>query len=389
MKTTTFARKCRRMSRCKKAQIVTNRQTAPFGMISYKLDKSRKMVHGCKMLQVSLEDRVEELGSSRCCSVHADLFLVRQMGEKNMKKLRRLGFQTHVLKPITVEGHQYTRLIKVVRGSTGIASVGKTSLFGCKAHPSRTSRVSPSSPRTLVSCGCEPSAGGLGGGFSPSHGGGGGDGPHNDEEERELLVAILAKDGKTRKMLLEVLEMLDMKEADIRKRINQLDHEGGAKMNINEPLPRMIFHKRIDENQMAAAMYEVYDKMLGNSAKRKNAHYDYKPIELMAYLFMVVALCHYGRYEFKKNGKKPFFEFFMAKVCLELYGKRGVTCRTLNTYVNTLADWFYLTDEEKSKKPAPVQNSKRSLEKQYKIVCRIFHNTKYGKWLAAQEWEDD
>ena len=185
-----------------------------------------------------------------------------------------------------------------------------------------------------------------------------------------------------------VLEMLDLKEADIRKRINQLDHEGGVKTNIKEPPPRMIFRKGIDEDQMASAMYEVYDKMLGNSAKRKNVHYDYKPIELMAYLFMVVALHPYGRYDFKKNGKKPFFEFFIAKVCRELYGKRGMTRRSLSTHVKTL-EWLYLTEEEKLKRPAPVQNSQKSIEKNYETVCGIFHKTKYGKWLAAQEWEDD
>lgn len=383
MKKLGFVRKYSRKSRLKKALLAGNHSIASSCMIANRQDENCGVVPEMRMFPVSIKNmRMEAFSFPKYGSFHSNLWIVRQMSEKNVKRLRRMGFKIQILGPTTGEGNQYARLIKALRFHADSIAVSKVVMSKSKDYHSRISRFSHKSSRVWGDRGGKGSSPQFGGHYSPSFGGGGG-GPYNNNEERDMLVAILLEDGEMRKRLLTALEVLDRRDGRIHKRLNEIDN----KVKIHEPQPKMIFDERIEEVQMIASLSDVYDKMLGNSAKRKNVHYDLKPVELMAYLFIVIARCHYGRYEFEKNGKQPFFNFFIEKVVPELYGKRGVTRKTMSNYVKPLADWLLLSDDERAKKPKPVQNGNRGIEKMYETVCGNFHNTKYGKWLASQVWK--
>lgn len=387
MKKLTSARKCSRQSRLKKALSMSNRRTASSRWISYREDDSKQMFAKGRIAQVYLQGTGGEwLLSSKYRSVHCNTSVVMPMSEKNMRKLRRLGFKIKVLSSAGEGSNPFIHLIKVARRTTGSTSVGKLDLFASNSHRTQTSRARYSARHHISHGGGSHS--GFDGGFTPSFGGGGGGDPYSlVEEEKQLLVEILVNDGKTRKQLYAALEILDQREGAIRKRLNQLSHGEDVTDSIREPKPKMLFHENIDEDKLAAALLEVYDKMIGNSAQRKGNIADFKPAELMAYLFMVIALNHYGRYEFEKNGKQPFFEFFIEKVTPDLYGKRGATRKTMSNHVKPLAEWLLLTDEDKVKQPKPVQNINKGIEKKYDLVCGNFHNTAYGKKLEKQMWK--
>ena len=392
MKKLFYARKCSRKSWLKKALSARNRRAASSHWISYGKNGGKQMISKGKIVQAFLKTKGGEwLSPPQHHSVHSHVPVLTQMSEKNMEKLRRLGFKINVLGSTTEGKNPFIHLIKVVRGTVAPTSVVKLEVLASQSRKPSTSRSHPSTRHHISRGGGGGFFGDFDGGFAPSiggGGGGGGDDPHNHgEEEKLLLVTILLNDGKARKQLYEVLKILDQREGAIRKRLNQLSHEDDMAASMRKPEPKMLFHENIDEDELAAALLEVYDKMIGNSAQRKGAIADFKPAELMAYLFMVIALHHYGHYEFEKNGKKPFYEFFIDKVTPDLYGKRGVTRKTMSNYVKPLAEWMLLSDEDKAKLPKPVQNINKGIEKKYNLVCGNFHNTAYGKKLAKQEWK--
>lgn len=388
MKKLNFVRKCSRKSRLKMAHLAKIRQATSFCPIIYSQNDDGGDTSEVKMLQASLKEmKVEVSAFSKCCSVYSKPRVIMLVSDTEMKQLRHWGFKVQVLEPVIVEGNQHARIIKVVKGLTGGTSTRKKALFERKVRHARISRLYHHRSRIQASGDGGGSFGKFDGGFCPPFGGGGGDDPFDYEEEEKFLISILVTNEETRQKLLEALKLLDKRDNIVLMRLNRIPHKHDGVVSIHKSLPKKLFHEKIEEDKMAVALFDVYEKMLGNSAMRKGVHYDFKPVELIAYLFMVVALCHYGRYEFEKNGKKPFFDFFIKKVRVELYGKHGVTRRTMTNHVNALAGWLFLTDEEKSRKPKPVQNSNKYIEKNYKTVSGIFHNTKYGKWLEEQVWK--
>ena len=180
---------------------------------------------------------------------------------------------------------------------------------------------------------------------------------------------------------MSVLERLAEEDRKIRKRLHDIIADDDDDVVVEPDPKKKVFRQDIKDSMMADAMYEVYEKTLGDNDEARKKNYSFKPIDLMAYLFIMVDICQYGRDDFHKNGKRPFFEFFIEKVKPELKEVRGITRETMGNRIRKDFDCLYLTEDEKAKKPIGFQIHIKSVEKDFQIICGIFHKTRLGTIL--------
>ena len=301
---------------------------------------------------------------------------VREMTKSNVKKLRSLGYHVQVL-GTAVNFNETSSIIRAVKVNTRFTASGNLSLVDSIARKTGITRRRGGSVRYRGSRGgCGGFPGGIGGGHFHA---GGGSGSYNRDSEKIFLVLILSDNEKKREELMSVLERLDEQDRKIRKRLHEITTDDDE---VIEPDPKKkVFRSDIKDSMMADAMYEVYEKTLGDNEEARKKNYSFKPIDLMAFLFIMVDIYHYGRDDFHKNGKRPFFEFFIAKVRPELGEIRGITRETMGNRIRRDFDCLYLTDEEKAKKPLGFQIRIKSVEKDFHTICGIFHKTRLGTIL--------
>ena len=302
---------------------------------------------------------------------------VREMKKDDVQKLRRMGYTVQVMGDASaVSG--VPSLLQTIKQRGIITATGRIHLVESVTRRSGVRRQHGNGYRSQISRGGSGGfAGGGHGGGRHFHFGGGGGGSYNRVSERTFLVAILTSDEKQREELKKVLAQLDEKDAKIRKRLHEITTEEDDELREPDP-KKKVFRSDIKDNMMADALYEVYEKTLGDSAEAKKHKYDFSPIDLIAFLFIMVDLYHYGRDDFHRNGKRPFFEFFIEKVRPELKNKRGITRETMGNRIRKDFDCLYLSPKDKESLPKGVKTLAKSIESNFQAVCGIFHKTRLG-----------
>ena len=190
---------------------------------------------------------------------------------------------------------------------------------------------------------------------------------------QKMLMGILADNEKRRQLLRQELDLLDGQDARVRRQLHDMamaDEESGARPRSRK---KKVFRPDISERMMADILHEVYERVIGGSGKSGKGVCDISPIDLIAYLFIMVDTCHYGRDDFHTNGKRPFFEFFVEKVRPELRGVRGITRETMGNRINKEFDCLYQTAREKERLNEGMRRHNRGIEKNFETVCGIFH----------------
>lgn len=212
----------------------------------------------------------------------------------------------------------------------------------------------------------------------------GGSEPNGCASEKKFLVMVLEYDEQRRKKLEEILAGLKEQDAKILKRLHEIT-VNEAQDDIEPNPKKKVFRRDIKDTMMAEAMYDVYEKIFGDEAKKKHENYDFSPIDLIAYLFIMVDIHQYGRPDFHYNGKRPFFEFFIENVKPELKGKRGITRETMGNRINKVFDCLYLTSEAKEKQTAKTRSLNKRIEDNYQTICGKFHKTRLGGILQKHK----
>ena len=208
--------------------------------------------------------------------------------------------------------------------------------------------------------------------------------PRNAKSKRHLLSMILKNHRQYKESLTEALELVNQTDAEVREYMHETASNEEEEEIPTESLPeKKVFCEEIKDHVMADAMYEVCERALGDSKEAKQ--FDLRPIDLMAYLFIMIDLYGYGRYDFHKNGKRPFFQFFIDFVKPDWDGIRGITRKTMGNRINDDFDCLYLSEAEKKNLPAGVRKHYECIEKDFQTVCGIFHSTRLGKILKKHK----
>lgn len=203
--------------------------------------------------------------------------------------------------------------------------------------------------------------------------------PRNSKSKRNLLSLIVKNHKKYKETLKKALEVVDQTDAEIREYMHEMAPNEEDEIS-EESLPeKKVFCEEVKDLVMADAMYEVCERTFGDNEEAKQ--FDLRPIDLIAYLFIMTDLYGYGRYDFHKNGKRPFFQFFTKYVRPDLKEVRGITRKTMGNRINNDFDCLYLSEEDKKNLPAGLKKHYEHIEKEFQAVCGIFHSTRLGKIL--------
>lgn len=198
--------------------------------------------------------------------------------------------------------------------------------------------------------------------------------------ERQFLAVVLKRIDEQRKAL-------DSQEQEVRERIRQLppddddqdsnvEQEEKKKKEESKPL----FHEKIDEEKMAKALFEVYERYRNGKMFCKT----FKPVDLMAYMFVMIARCGYGNEHFKTCGQSRFCEFFVQKVVPELRDVRGNTRKSMcNRLVGRLKNLLPGAPNKILLKGKALSDYEISKEK-YDEIYGFFQETEYGKYLKSK-----
>lgn len=198
---------------------------------------------------------------------------------------------------------------------------------------------------------------------------------------KKFLEMLLARNRKQREELMRALAELDETDVIIRKRLREIGvGSEEVEMDITQR-KKKVFRPDIRDGLMADALYEVYEKVMGNNEEAKKKNYGLNPIDVIAYLFVMVDINHYGRDDFHCNGKRPFFEFFIDKVRPELRDVHGITRKTMSNRINGALSCLYLSPEERNGLPEGLRRQNKRIENDFNVVCGIFHKTRLGKIL--------
>lgn len=210
------------------------------------------------------------------------------------------------------------------------------------------------------------------------------DGSMGAELSTKFLETLLKEDREDRENLMKFVARIDARDAIIQKLLHRKEVSNMEETDITQP-KKKVFRSDVKDSMMADALYEVYDKVLGNNEKARKKNYGLTPIDLIAYLFVMVDVCRYGRDDFHENGKRPFFDFFIAKVRPELRDVRGITRKTMSNRINWELSCLYLSPEEKNSLPDGLKRQNKSIENKFNTICGIFHTTRLGKMLLAHK----
>ena len=145
-----------------------------------------------------------------------------------------------------------------------------------------------------------------------------------------------------------------------------------------------IFKPFVDENKLSDCFYCIYQKFFGALPTEKLEGDYNKPIDLIAYLFVLVEWEKLGNYTFSEKCKKPFFEYINKKVVID---KIGMTERTFHNRVTRTLDDFRnkLSTEPVSSKFKGECWKNDFFIKDFLKVFEIFHGTDYYKELEMRK----
>ena len=292
-----------------------------------------------------------------------------EMTHRDVEKLRSLGYKVRILVEIPNSSDQLY-YVRKVKGNVGIAAKSRKKSF---ANAKCCSQNGGGGDCSLD--GDDGDCDGNMGGTSQ---------PQSCASEKKFFVMILEHDEKRCKELERILAGLKEQDAKILKRLHEIT-VNEAQDDIEPNPKKKVFRRDIKDTMMAEAMYDVYEKIFGDEAKKKHENYDFSPIDLIAYLFIMVDIHQYGRPDFHYNGKRPFFEFFIENVKPELKGKRGITRETMGNRINKVFDCLYLTSEAKEKQTARTRSLNKRIEDNYQTVCGKFHKTRLGGILQKHK----
>ena len=311
---------------------------------------------------------------SKFAPVTSSSFEVKSVTKKEAKDLRRQGYQVRLLGPAS-EFDSTTSVIRAVRGKATVTGTGRLTLFDSAARGAAGIARHRGGAAYSGIGGGGSGFGGFGAGGGGLSVGGGGSGGGTPTSERRFLALILI-DIEKQKAILE------KEVSEIRKRMRQLpeDHNDEGQEDELEQDGKSVFNKYIDENHMADALFEVYEQYRSNNLFNK----DFKPIDLIAYMFVMVDRFGYGRLDFRSNAQKPFFDFFKRKVVPDLEGTRGNTRESMGNRLRGRMRYLYPNTPPKSQLLMSKRLVAEKTEKEYIEVCGNFHKTQYGAILKRQ-----
>lgn len=383
MKKSKIARKCTSLSGVTIAQFVNGCRSSQPQQLVVELEEVKPEVMTFKAFRpvhiVGTGMEVPKI--SKFVPAAPKFFEVQAITKKEAKELRRLGYQVRLLGPET-NFTSATSIIKAVRGVTTITGTGKLTLFDSVGRKSSTTRRKGGTARR--GSGVAYSSKGGGGGSGPididfgTSGisfGGGGSGGGTPTSERRFLALILIDIEKQK-------AILDKQASEIRIRMRQLP-EDDDDTNMDESVEtdsRPVFNEYINENYMADALFEVYEHYRSKNLFNK----DFKPIDLVAYLFVMVAIFGYGRIDFRSNAQKPFFDFFKKKVVPDLASTRGNTRESMGNRLRGKMQYLFPNSTPKNQLPTSKRLEAEKAEKEFLEVYGNFHKTKYGAILKRQ-----
>lgn len=187
------------------------------------------------------------------------------------------------------------------------------------------------------------------------------------ELEEEYLVLVNAHAELTKRL------------ADFGKKIHDAlpdDETGIPVYNLFRPF--------VDENKLSDCFLYIFQKFFGALPTETLDGYYKKPIDLIAYLFILVEWERLANYIFSEKCKKPFFEFVKEKVLVE---KLDTTERTFhNRLTVTMGDFRNnLMKEPISSNFKGERWKKDFFIKDFLKVVEIFHGTEYYQELAKRK----
>ena len=295
---------------------------------------------------------------------------VKSVTKKEAKELRRQGYRVRLLGP-EAGFSSTTSIIKAIRGATTITGTGKLTLFDSLDRRTGIARRRGGAAYSSRGGGGGGSGfGGTGfggGGFSF---GGGGSGTVTPASERRFLALILIDIEKQK-------EILEKQASEIRTRMRQLPEDDDTQEVTEEPVKKSIFNEYINEDYMADALFEVYEQYRSQNLFCR----DFKPIDLITYMFVMIVVFGYGRMDFRSNGQKPFFDFFKRKVVPNVDSIRGNTRESMGNRLRGKMKYLFPNSTPKNQLPISKRLEAEKAENEFIDVCGNFHKTKYGTVL--------
>ena len=187
-------------------------------------------------------------------------------------------------------------------------------------------------------------------------------------------------------VLVELQEEIAKKQAEIAREMNEIRAELVdilPKSNENTHVYN-IFRPYVDENKLSMCFCEIFQKFFGAlPTERLEGDYN-KPIDLIAYFFILVEWEKLGIFVFGDKCKKPFFEYVKEKNVTDGIGKTERTFQ--NRLTCTMGDFRKkLAEEPLSSKFKNECWKNDFFIKDFLKVLRIFHGTKYYKELELRK----
>lgn len=189
-----------------------------------------------------------------------------------------------------------------------------------------------------------------------------------------------------RKELLEEYLVLVKEHARLSKRlINYGKKLHDALPDDDIPIPDFnIFQPFVDENKLSNCFFSIYQEFFGATPTVFLDGYYKKPIDLIAYFFILVEWEKLGSFIFSEKCKKPFFDYVCEKVLANQIGK------TERTFYNRLTLTMNDFRQKLMKEPASSTFKGDCWKKDLFIrdflkVVGIFHGMEYYKELMKHK----
>lgn len=190
-----------------------------------------------------------------------------------------------------------------------------------------------------------------------------------------------------RKELLEEYLVLVKEHARLSKRlINYGKKLHDALPDDDIPIPDFnIFQPFVDENKLSNCFFSIYQEFFGATPTVFLDGYYKKPIDLIAYFFILVEWEKLGSFIFSEKCKKPFFDYVCEKVLANQIGK------TERTFYNRLT--LTMNDFRQKLMKEPTSSmfkddcwKKDMFIKDFLKVVGIFHGMEYYKELMKHKY---
>ena len=189
-----------------------------------------------------------------------------------------------------------------------------------------------------------------------------------------------------RKELLEEYLVLVKEHARLSKRlINYGKKLHDALPDDDIPIPDFnIFQPFVDENKLSNCFFSIYQEFFGATPTVFLDGYYKKPIDLIAYFFILVEWEKLGSFIFSEKCKKSFFDYVCEKVLANQIGK------TERTFYNRLTLTMNDFRQKLMKEPASSTFKGDCWKKDLFIrdflkVVGIFHGMEYYKELMKHK----